>query len=166
MVTPRKPSRHPPSWASPPLFRNTLLPVASLEDAEASAEAVLPAIGHAGGVLTAVHIVDIGNGWTRQGPTFYRQDLADDILGLIERHGRSYGMTVRKKVLYEQDIAEAIVRVADQIDASAIVFTPRGSGRWLSFFSRNTALELVKNAPRPVVVFPAGADEPEVHAPD
>jgi len=51
-------------------------------------------------------------------------------------------------------VAETVFRVADDVDASAIAFTPREGSRWLKLLSGDVANALISESERPVVVLP------------
>ncbi|EMA42430.1 UspA domain protein [Halococcus saccharolyticus DSM 5350] len=55
---------------------------------------------------------------------------------------------------YGTDVAETVFKVADDVDASAIAFTPREGSRWLKLLSGDTANALISESERPVVVLP------------
>jgi nucleotide-binding universal stress UspA family protein len=138
-----------------PLFRNVLLPIASLEDAEETCLSAMPAIRESNGSITALHIIDASGGWPDMAPREYRRYIANDALELVRREGDAVGVMVATRVVFDGEVTRAIIETAAEIGASAIVFTPRGSGRWRSLFSTGVAFDLVKKATCPVIVFPA-----------
>ena len=62
--------------------------------------------------------------------------------------------TVETEVAYGTDVAETVFDVADEVDATAIVFTPRGGSRWIQLLTGDVALDLITGTDRPVVVLP------------
>jgi nucleotide-binding universal stress UspA family protein len=138
----------------PGLLQNVLVPIASLEDAEATCRAVLDNIAEAGGRITATHVIDTQSDWHDMDPREYRRKLACDALDLVTRRARAHGIRVDIRVIESQEITAAILALADEVDASAILFTPRSSGRLNSSFASGVAWTLVKTATRPVVVVP------------
>jgi nucleotide-binding universal stress UspA family protein len=132
-----------------------LLPVASVEDAEVTCLSALPAIMQAGGAVTGLHIIDANGGWPDMAPREYRRYIANDALELVRREAEARGIRVSTKVVFDSEVTRAIITAAEEIEASAIVFTPRGSGRWRSLFSSGVAFDLVKKATCPVIVFPS-----------
>jgi nucleotide-binding universal stress UspA family protein len=132
-----------------------LLPVASVEDAEQTCLCALPTIMHAGGAVTALHIINANGGWSDMAPSEYRRYIANDALELVRREGEARGIQVATQVVFAGEVTRAIIDISADIDASAIVFTPRGSGKWRSLFSTGVAFDLVKKSTCPVIVFPS-----------
>lgn len=71
----------------------------------------------------------------------------------------TYGDEVETEVRHGTDIAETIVAVADDVDASAILFVPRGGSRWRQLMSGDVARELVSESPVPVVALPKPGED-------
>ena len=75
------------------------------------------------------------------------------------RFRETYGGDVETEVRYGTDVLEGIFAAAADVDASAIVFKPRGGSRWRQLMSGDVARELVTECDRPVIALPGQDDE-------
>jgi nucleotide-binding universal stress UspA family protein len=151
----RPPQQRPEQPSRRRLLSHIILPIASPEDAEQTCMAVLPDIQGTTVLITAVHVIEMSSGWASESaPREYRHEWANEALEVVVRYARGHGIDVDKRVIFEHEVTAGIIRLAEEVDASAIVFTPRGSGRLRSLFSTGVAFTLVKKATRPVIVFP------------
>lgn len=66
----------------------------------------------------------------------------------------SYARAVETELRHGTDVAETIVETAEDLDASAILFVPRGGSRWRQLMSGDVARELVTASTRPVIALP------------
>lgn len=57
-------------------------------------------------------------------------------------------------MLYGTDVAETILTAARDVNASAIVFTPRGGGRWVKLLAGNVTQSILRGSDLPVLVLP------------
>ncbi|WP_137285026.1 universal stress protein [Halorussus salinisoli] len=138
------------------LFRRIVLPVASEADARTTAESVLPRLRDEAGDVLAVHVVEKAGGAPDKASVEQRESQARDVFAVVEEALAGEGIDVETEILYGTDVAQTILDAADEFDASAIVFTPRGGSRWLKLLTGDTATGLIENADRPVVVLPSG----------
>ncbi|WP_458205731.1 universal stress protein [Haladaptatus sp. NG-SE-30] len=136
------------------LFERVILPVASEEDAEASCDAMMEYVESAGGRVIAIHVIEKGGGSPDKASVEQREEWADEIFAVVREHCDDAGVPVETKLVFETDVAEAIFDVADEMDATAIAFTPRGGSRWLRLLTGDVTLSLVTETNRPVVVLP------------
>ena len=139
------------------LFRRIVLPVASEEDARATCEQVRTRLPDGGEVL-AVHVVEKAGGAPDKASVEQREERARGIFAVVEEELSTEGIAVESEILYGTDVAEAILDAANEFDATAVVFTPRGGSRWLKLLTGDTATSLIENADRPVVVLPDAGD--------
>lgn len=66
----------------------------------------------------------------------------------------TYGEDVTTELRHGADIADTIVETAADLDASAILFVPRGGSRMRQIMSGDVARELVSESAVPVVALP------------
>ncbi len=131
------------------LLVRPLLPVASVEDAEATCRAAQPYLS---GSVHAVHVIEKAGGAPDKASVEQREEVAESAFDALR--DCLEGMTVETEVRYGTDVAETIFEAADDLDASAIVVTPRGGSRWIRLLTGDVALSLVTETDRPVVVLP------------
>lgn len=140
------------------LFDRVVLPVASEKDAEATCRAALERIESASGRVIAVHVIEKGGGVVDKASVEQREERADKIFDVVRDCGDSHGVPIETKIAYGTDVAETIFDAADEVDASAIAFTPRGGSRWVKLLTGDVALSLVTKTNRPVVILPDGEE--------
>ena len=136
------------------LLERVLLPVASEEDARTSARA-LAAQDY--GEVVLVHVVEKAGGAMDKAGVEQRELAAEEMF----EAARVVLGDVESDIYYGTDVVETIFDAADDIDASAIVVTPRGGNRFVRLITGDVALGLVTESDRPVVVLP---DHDEAHA--
>lgn len=136
------------------LLDHVLLPVASEEDARSSAHALQK---QQYGDVTIVHVIEKAGGAPDKAGVEQREleaeemfEVATEILGDVETD-----------IYYGTDTVEAIFEAADDIDASAVVVTPRGGNRFIRLITGDVALRMVTENDRPVVVLPDDEDADE-----
>lgn len=134
-----------PSGSS--LLNHVLVPVANEEDAEQTARALAP---YEPEHVTAVHVVEKGNGVPDKTPVEQSEDLAAESFAAV----RSVFPTADEHTAYARDVVEAIFDAAEEVDASAIAYRSRGGGRLMQFLSGDLSLKLVTGARRPVIALP------------
>ena len=134
------------------LFKRVLLPVASEDDVRATCSVVRPYLQRADGVAIGVHVVKRKEGAVGAAPIDARVEDSERILGLV-RDDLGNRVTETRTV-YGPDVTTAIFETAADTDASAVVFTPRGSSRWVRLLTGDVAGSLVTNAELPVIVLP------------
>lgn len=132
------------------LFERVLLPVASPDDATASARALQPRVGDS---VVAVHVVEKAGGAVDKTSVEQREEEAAHIFEAIHAELDDH-TTVETEITYGTDVAETIFDVADEVGATSIVFTPRGGSRWIQLLTGDVALDLITGTDRPVVVLP------------
>jgi nucleotide-binding universal stress UspA family protein len=137
------------------LFERVLLPVASPDDATASARALQPRVGDS---VVAVHVVEKAGGAVDKTSVEQREEEAAHIFEAIHAELDDH-TTVETEITYGTDVAETIFDVADEMEATAIAFTPRGGSRWVQLLTGDVALDLITDTDRPVVVLPEDETE-------
>lgn len=134
------------------LFARVLIPIASEDDARTARETILPYLAGSGGVATIVHVIKYTEGGVDPSPVSVQEEDAERLFEIvIEDHA---DLVVETKKAYGTDIATAIFNVAEEIDASAIVFAPEERSRLIRLLSGDTALSLVSNPDVPVLAIP------------
>lgn len=131
---------------------HVLVPVADVADAQATARAM---DGFDPERITMAYVVEKGDGVPDKTP-----------VEQSERVGRAAFDAFREThpgaelhVTYGRDVVAAVARAADELDASVVVFRPRGGSRVVQFLAGDKALRLVTEIDRPVLSLPALEEE-------
>jgi len=129
------------------LLGHVLLPVATEDDALATARALEP---YDPSNVTALHVVEKGGGVPDKTPVEQSEELAEGAYAAV----RSVFPDADEHTAYGRDVAAKIFEAADEVDASAIAYRSRGGNRLIQFLSGDISLKLVTNADRPVIALP------------
>lgn len=97
-----------------------------------------------------LHVVEKGEGVPDKTPVEQFEHVAADVFAAF----REAFPDAETKVTYRRDAVESIIKVADAMDASAIVFRPRDGARILQFLAGDRTLRLVTEADRAVTALP------------
>ncbi|WP_266078238.1 universal stress protein [Haladaptatus caseinilyticus] len=141
------------------LFDRVVIPVASEKDAEATCDAALERIESAGGRVIALHVIEKGGGVPDKASVEQREERADDIFDIVRKRCSDAGISCETKLAFGTDVAETIFDIADEVDATAIAFTPRGGSRWVKLLTGDVMLSLISDTNRPVVVLPDAEED-------
>ena len=141
------------------LLAHALVPVAGAEDAEATCAAVLPRLERAGGRMTAVHVIEKAGGAPDKAGVEQRREHAAEAFDVVESRAAEAGVPVETLVVFDTDVAEGILAAAADVEATAIVFTPRGGSRLLDLLAGDVSEALLDRADRPVLVLPDGGPD-------
>ncbi|WP_332843424.1 universal stress protein [Haloarcula laminariae] len=136
-----------------------LVPVASPEDAKATVRAVRPYVESSGGTMTVVNVIEKAGGAPDKASVEQREDYAREMFGIVRRELGDSNLTLATEIRYGTDVAETIIETAHDIDATAVVFTPRGSSRWVRLLTGDVALSLVSDSDVPVITLPETKDD-------
>ena len=136
------------------MFTHVLVPVASPEDAEATMRAVRPYLESVGGNVTVINVIEKAGGAPDKASVEQRKEYAHEIFDSARGAFEDSNITVTTDIRYGTDVAETIIETAHDIDASAIVFTPRGGSRWVRLLTGDVALSLVSESDLPVITLP------------
>jgi nucleotide-binding universal stress UspA family protein len=136
------------------LFSRVLLPVADDEDADATATAALPYVRAVDGDVVAVHVIEKAGGAPDKAGVEQREEFAEEVFEVVRDRFAAEDVAVETRIAYGTDVSETIFDVAREVDASAIVFTPRGGSRWIRLLTGDTALDLITDGDRPVIALP------------
>ncbi|NLV14718.1 universal stress protein [Haloarcula argentinensis] len=129
------------------LLGHVLLPVATEDDALATARALEP---YDPGNVTALHVVEKGGGVPDKTPVEQSEELAEETYAAV----RSVFPDAGEHTAYGRDVAAKIFEAADEVDASAIAYRSRGGNRLMQYLSGDISLKLVTDADRPVIALP------------
>ena len=138
------------------LLSNAVVPVASENDAVETAGALSEHEADVGDV-TLVYVVEKAGGAADKAGVEQREEAAREAFDAFE--SVLPDVPVDSRIAYDTDIVDGILRVAADVDASAVVFTPRDGGRFVRLLTGDVALRLVTDADRPVVSLPRHVDE-------
>lgn len=138
------------------LFETVLVPIANEQDAEATCRAILREIDNRDATLHVVHVIEKAGGAPDKAGVEQRREVAGRIFDRVDAALAEEIISLETEILYGTDVATAILEHADQLDATSIVFTPRGASRWKKLLSGDVAQKLVSNTDRPLVVLPPG----------
>lgn len=141
------------------LFEHVLVPVASPKDADATMQAVRPYLRSTGGTVTAVHVIEKAGGAPDKASVEQREEHAAEIFDAVHEQLADTDVLVMTEVRFGTDVADTIIDTANEIDASAIVFTPRGGNRWMRLLTGDVALSLVSESNLPVITLPDEDDD-------
>ncbi|KAA9398538.1 universal stress protein [Haloarcula sp. CBA1130] len=133
------------------LLAHVVLPVATADDALATAKALEP---YEPSSVTTLHVVEKGGGVPDKTPVEQSEDLAEESYAAV----RSVFPDADDHTAYGRDVAAEIFEAADEVDASAIAYRSRGGNRLMQFLSGDISMTLVTEADRPVIALPSEAE--------
>jgi nucleotide-binding universal stress UspA family protein len=132
--------------------QHVLVPVADHEDARTTARVLEP---YEFERITVLHVVEKGEGVPDKTPVEQSERVA---AGAFDAFRETFP-DAETEITYDRDVVEGIIEVADEIDASAIVFRPRGGARILQWLAGDRSLRLITEADRPVISVPEGGKQ-------
>jgi nucleotide-binding universal stress UspA family protein len=134
------------------ILAHALVAAATEDDARATARALAP---YKPDRVTAVHVVEKGEGVPDKTPVEQSEAIAADAYHAV----REVFPDAAEHTAYGRDVAATIVAAAAEVDASAIVYRPRGGSRLTQLLAGDVAARLVSNATRPVIALPDPASD-------
>ncbi len=133
------------------LFEVAVLPVASAEDARTTCAGAAAHLHRASGRAVVVHVIE-GSPPDESGNE--HAESAEETFAAAREAFSAAGITIETRLEYGEDIPETVFDVADEVDASAIAFTPRAGSRLVKLLSGDLTSVLVSDSDHPVVVLP------------
>jgi len=133
-------------------FKRVVVPVASPDDAEATAATLVPYVEGTDSTVIAVHVIEKAGGAPDKASVEQREQWAHEIFAAISDGFSDTGIALETKILYGTDIATTVIDAAHELDASAIAFIPRGGSRWRKLLTGDVAHNLVNNTHVPILV--------------
>ncbi|MFW6265804.1 MAG: universal stress protein [Halanaeroarchaeum sp.] len=141
------------------LLSRVVVPVAGPDDAVATCEVAVPQVAAAGGTLTAIYVVEKAGGAIDKASVEQRETFAEEAFEAVRTACEEFDVECSTEIVYETDVVDGILQAGRDLEASSIVFSPRRGSRWVDFLTGNLSAKLVKEADRPVIVFPSDGDE-------
>ena len=135
------------------MLSHVLLPVASVDDATATAAALT---AYDPGEVTVLHVIEKGEGVPDKTPVEQSEEIAEAAAEAV----RAEFPDAELYTAYSRDVVSEIFDAADEIDASAIAYRSRGGNRLVQFLSGDLSLKLVTQADRPVIALPRNGADP------
>lgn len=136
-----------------------LLPLASEADAERTVRALRTTFSPDRVVL--VHVVEKAGGAPDKASVEQREAFAADVFDVARDELADLDTDVETRILYGTDVPETVFETAADVDADLVVFSPREASRLSRFLSGDTALGLITDCDRPVLVLPGPGDSDE-----
>jgi len=134
-------------------FSFALVPVASPEDAAATAAAAVPYADAFDRVL-GVTVVEKAGGAPDKLSVEQAVSHAEESLAALATPLREVGVEVETSVRYGTNVVETLVEAAVEAGAGAIVFTPREGGMLARLLSGDLGDRLVHQSDVPVIALP------------
>lgn len=140
------------------LLSNVLIPVASADDARTTMRAVLRQLESGLEAATLLFVVEKAGGALDKSSVEQQEAYATDVFEAAEDELTDADQTATfdSEVAYGSNVSEAIVDAAHEIDATAIVFTPRHRSRWRELLTGDVARDLIEESDVPVITLPEG----------
>ena len=145
--------------APPALLSRPLVPVASEDDAVETCRTAFPRIAAADGRAVVVHVIEKAGGALDKASVEQREEAAEAAFSAVRDCAAEVGVGVETEIRYGTDVAETIIDAAADLDASAIVFHPRGGSWLLDLLTGDVRDTLIAESDRPVVVLPDDASD-------
>ena len=130
---------------------HTVVPVSGEDDAVATCDS-LEAVAERIQIVTVVHVIEKTEGYMDKAPLEARQEQAERIFSIVEDR-LADGPPIRRELRYGTDVVDEILAAAAEVDATAIGFATKPSGRLHRLLSGNDSYRLITESEQPVVVF-------------
>ncbi|MFW6321849.1 MAG: universal stress protein [Halohasta sp.] len=133
--------------SSDDLLDRPVVPIAGVDDAEATYEAL---VAHADRSACRPLVLHVLAAEATGAETERAQEATERFASLAAADG----MTVDSELCHGDSIAETIIETADSEAASAIVFCSRGGSAWFDLLAGGVRTSLLAKSDRPVVMLP------------
>lgn len=140
------------------LSERVLVPIASEEDARATAAAVRPMLEDSGGTGIFVYIVEKTSGAPDKASVEQREAYAEQIFHSVRSALAGSSLSLETDIHYGTDVGETIIEAAHDHQANSIAFTPRGGNRWVKLLTGDVTGTLIATSDLPILVFPEAND--------
>ena len=141
------------------LLETALVPIANEDDAERTCEAILGELDDDGVAAHVVHVIEKAGGAPDKAGVEQREERAERIFEIVRSTLAGTDARLETEILYGTDVAATILERARELEATSIVFTPRGASRWVKLLSGDVATDLLANTDRPLVILPRSDHE-------
>lgn len=149
------------------IFDRVVVPVANEEDAVTTTAALSPYVGATDGTVIGVHVIEKAGGALDKASVEQREQDPEDMFSAVTDGLADTSATLETQIHYGTDIAATIIDTAHDVNATAIMFTPRGGSRWKRLLTGDVTHELVTSSDIPVLVLPdRGGGEAELEPDD
>ncbi|WP_123533681.1 universal stress protein [Halosimplex salinum] len=135
-------------------LQRAMVPVASRDNAAATTAALAPYVDAAGGTVVVLHVIEKAGGALDKASVEQRELAAREIFAVVSDGLEDAEAPLETEIRYGTDVAETIVDAAHDVDASAIVFTPRTGSRWKKLLSGDVTHKLLDASDVPILVLP------------
>lgn len=135
-----------------PLTTHLLVPIANVEDAKRTCEELDEYLDADVERITVVFVIERTEGFMDQAPPEALKQEAEAVFSYVEEYF-SDGPAVRRELRAGTDPIEEIVAAADELDVSAIGFSPRPKTRLQRLLTENGSYRLITESCHPVVAF-------------
>lgn len=108
------------------LFSRVVVPAASEDDAAATAGALLRYGDGSPRTVIAVHVIEKADGAPDKASIEQRELAAKEMFQIVRERFQGIDIDLQTEFLYKTDVGDAIIEAVHDLDARAIVFTPRG----------------------------------------
>jgi nucleotide-binding universal stress UspA family protein len=135
------------------LFQTVMVPIADPDDAQETARAIRAYLGSDSEIIVT-HVVPKGEGVPDKASVAQREEFAKDAYEKFLNVLAADVDRITPLTLYGRDAANTIIEGAREANATAIVFTPRGAGRWVKLITGSVSEALIRNSTIPVLVLP------------
>jgi nucleotide-binding universal stress UspA family protein len=137
-----------------PLVRCVVVPVASEDDARTTLRALLPSLESSGGRATLLNVIEKAGSAPGTASVQQREEYALEVFDAAREVVGDAPVEIRSEIRYGTNVAETIIDTANDLGATAIVFTPRSGSRWVRLLTGAVALSLLTKSDLPLVTLP------------
>jgi len=141
-----------------PDFTHLLVPIANVDDAKRTCDALDEYLGSDIQTITIIHVIEQTEGYIDPASPEALEQEAKELFSYVEDYFED-GPEIQRELRYGTDAIEEIIAAADELDVSAIGFAPRPKNRLQQLLTENTSYRLVTESHHPVVAFSQGDDD-------